>query len=190
MIDIMSGTDTDVTPKTKKGSKAGVWIALCVIALGAAGGTYWVKTHNTAAAVTGPDPVAAVKDADSQWSKTAQAHNLTAFFAYYADDATVLPANAELLTNKPAVQKYWTEQLTPGVDVSWTPMYVEASAAGDMVYVVGSYTMTTKPVKGKGKASSDHGKYMAVWKKQADGSWKAEADTWNSDLPVAGAKQS
>jgi ketosteroid isomerase-like protein len=192
MIDIMSGTDTDVSSK-KKGSKAGVAVAfLCLAALAAGGSYWWVNSHNKpAAALATPDQsIAAVKDADMRWSKAAQAHDLTTLFTFYADDAAVLPANAELLTSKPSVQKYWTEQLTAGVDVSCTPMYVESSAAGDMVYVVGSYTMTTKPVKGKGKASSDHGKYMAVWKKQADGSWKAEADTWNSDLPAAGVKKS
>jgi ketosteroid isomerase-like protein len=188
MIDIISGTDTDTGASTqkKKGSKAGVVIALLCVAGLAAGGAYWVKTHNKPAAVTtAQDPVAAVKAADLQWSKAAQTHDMTALFTFYADDATVLPANAELLTNKPSVQKYWSEKLTKGVDVSWTPMYLEASSAGDMVYVVGSYTMTSKPV-GKGKASSDHGKYMSIWKKQADGSWKAEADTWNSDLPAGG----
>jgi ketosteroid isomerase-like protein len=193
MIDLMHGTDTDVSSKTNKSSKAGFVVALCLVVAAAVGGSYWwVNIHNKPAiALATPDQsVAAVKDADTKWSKAAQAHDLTTLFTYYADDATVLPANAELLTNKPSVQKYWSEQLTPGVDVSWTPMYVEASAAGDMVYVVGSYSMTSKPVKGKGKASSDHGKYMAVWKKQADGSWKAEADTWNSDLPAAGSKQS
>jgi ketosteroid isomerase-like protein len=191
MIDIINGTDTDLNSKTKRGSTAGIVVALCLVALAAAGGIYWGKTQNKPAAVDNPDQsVAAVKDADIKWSKAAQTHDMTTFYSFYADDAAVLPANAELLTNKPSVQKYWTEQLTAGVDVSWTPMYVEASASGDMVYVVGSYTMTSKVVKGKGKASSDHGKYMAVWKKQADGSWKAEADTWNSDLPAVGAKKS
>jgi ketosteroid isomerase-like protein len=33
---------------------------------------------------------------------------------------------------------------------------------------------------------ADRGKYLAVWKKQADGSWKIEADMWNSDLPAKG----
>ena len=81
------------------------------------------------------------------------------------------------------------DSLTPNVDVSWTPMYVESADSGDMVYVLGSYTMTTKPAKGKkGNPVIDHGKYMAVWKKQADGSWKAEADTWNSDKALPGVK--
>ena len=29
---------------------------------------------------------------------------------------------------------------------------------------------------------TDHGKYMNVWQKQSDGSWKLKADTWNSDV--------
>ena len=176
-------------PTTKKGSTAGIVIAICLVLLAAAGGIYWGKIQSKPVGVATPDQsVAAVKDADTKWSKAAQAHDMVTFYSFYADDAAVLPANAELLTDKPSLQKYWSGQLTKNVDVSWAPMYVEASASGDMVYVVGSYTMTTKPVKGKGKASSDHGKYMSVWKKQADGSWKAEADTWNSDLPVAAAK--
>jgi len=126
----------------------------------------------------------AVKAADIQWSKAAAAHDFTNLFAYYADDATVLPAGAEMLTNKPSVQRFWSDTLTKNVSVSWTPMYVEASASGELVYDLGSYTMTTKSAKGKGPSINDHGKYLAVWKKQADGSWKAEANTWNSDLPA------
>ncbi|HEX9199006.1 MAG TPA: DUF4440 domain-containing protein [Acidobacteriaceae bacterium] len=190
MIDIMSGTDTETgaISNTKKGSKAGVVVAfLCLVVL-AAGGSYWVMSHSKPAAPA-VDPKAseqAVKDAEVLWSRAAQAHDMTTLFSYYADDATLLPPNGEMTTNKVKLQKAWTDMLTKDVDLSWTSMYVEAAASGDLVYDVGSYTMTTK-AKGKGKASSDRGKYLAVWKKQADGSWKAEADTWNSDLlaPVA-----
>jgi len=122
----------------------------------------------------------AVKAADLEWSKAAAAHDLNGVFSFYASDAVVLPSNKEMLTNKSAVQKSWMDMLTPNVDLSWTPMWVEAAKSGEMVYVVGSYTMTSKA--GKGKTVTDHGKYMEVWKKQPNGSWKAIADTWNSDL--------
>jgi len=188
MIDIMHPTDADVSSNTKQGSKAGVVVALCLVALAAAGGSYWVKSHNKPVAVVDTKAVEqAVKDADTKWSQAAQTHDLAGVASYYADDATVLPANAEMITSKVAAVKYWTDHLTKNVDVSWTPMYVEAASGGDMAYVLGSYTMTTKPAKGsKDKASTDHGKYLAVWKKQADGSWKTEANTWNSDLPAKG----
>jgi len=35
-----------------------------------------------------------------------------------------------------------------------------------------------------GKPVNDHGKYVEVWEKQADGKWKCGTDIWNSDLPV------
>ena len=186
MIDIIKGIDTDTgaIADAKKGSKAGVWVTLfCLVAL-AAGGSYWMKTHSKPAVVAAPEqqPVAAVKDADAQWSNAATAHNLDAVLSYYSSDAVVLPANQEMLTNKGDITKAWMTLLDRSNTVSWNSMYVEASQSGEMVYDVGSYTLTTK-VK-NGKPTTDHGKYLAVWKKQADGSWKAVADTWNSDLPV------
>ena len=49
-----------------------------------------------------------------------------------------------------------------------------------MVYSEGTYTMTVTNLKTK-KAMTDKGKFMTVYTKQADGSWKAVADTFNSD---------
>jgi len=34
-----------------------------------------------------------------------------------------------------------------------------------------------------GKPVTDYGKYVAVWKKQANGEWKAVADIGNPDHP-------
>jgi ketosteroid isomerase-like protein len=186
MIDIISGIDTDTgaTASTKKGSKAGVWVALfCLVAL-AAGGAYWIKSHRQQAVVASPEqqPMAAVKKADAAVLKAVSAHDLTTLLTFYAGDAVSLPANEELLTSHPEIQKSWATRLIPGVDISWTPMYVEVAKSGDLAYILGSYNMTTKVAKGK--PVTDHGKYLAIWKKQADGSWKVEADTWNSDLPV------
>lgn len=36
-----------------------------------------------------------------------------------------------------------------------------------------------------GKATLDKGKFLTVWKKQADGSWKIIRDMYNSDLPAS-----
>jgi len=37
------------------------------------------------------------------------------------------------------------------------------------------------------KQIDDRGKFVVVWKKQADGAWKIVADIWNSDMPPAPA---
>lgn len=136
---------------------------------------------------TPPDTRAAdvqtVKDLDAQWSKTAVAHDLDGTVAYYSDDASVLPPNAPLATTKEAIRAGWAEILVPGSEISWQPNKVEVASSGDLAYVVGSYSMTMKDAQGKPVV--DHGKYTEVWKKQADGKWKAVADVWNSDLPMA-----
>jgi ketosteroid isomerase-like protein len=36
-----------------------------------------------------------------------------------------------------------------------------------------------------GKPVNDRGKFLEVWKKQADGKWKCTMDIWNSDLPAS-----
>jgi uncharacterized protein (TIGR02246 family) len=50
---------------------------------------------------------------------------------------------------------------------------------GDFAIETGTYEMTTAP-KG-GKPAADKGKYVTVWKKQSDGTWKIYRDISNSD---------
>ena len=45
--------------------------------------------------------------------------------------------------------------------------------------------MTVSDPKNPKSATTDKGKYLTVFKKQPDGSWKAVADMINSDLPLA-----
>jgi ketosteroid isomerase-like protein len=135
-----------------------------------------------------PDPKAAeaaVRTADLQWSKAAQARDVNTVLSYYSDDAVVMPPNAPMAMDRPTMVKTWTALLGPGADVSWTPGTVVAANSGDVVYDLGTYTSMTKVAKGK--TTTDSGKYLAIWKKQPNGSWKAVTDTWNSDLPAVAA---
>jgi uncharacterized protein (TIGR02246 family) len=126
---------------------------------------------------------ATIRALDAQWSKTAAAHDLEGTVAYYSDDATLLPPNAPMATDKQAIRASWAGLLAPDVAVSWQVSKVEVSRSGDMAYLVGTYLVTVKDAQGK--PVTDHGKLLEVWKKQSDGTWKAVADTYNSDLPPA-----
>lgn len=53
---------------------------------------------------------------------------------------------------------------------------VEVARSGDFAYSTGTYAIANPAI--------DKGKFVDVWKKQADGSWKAAADVINSDLPA------
>jgi len=47
--------------------------------------------------------------------------------------------------------------------------------------VTGTYELSETDANGKPMV--DKGKYLEIWKKQADGSWKCVADMFNTDLP-------
>jgi ketosteroid isomerase-like protein len=58
-----------------------------------------------------------------------------------------------------------------------------ASKGGDMAYSQGTYTMTVTNPKTK-KPMTHKGKYLTVYTKQTDGSWKVVAHAFNSDSPM------
>ena len=126
----------------------------------------------------------ALRDADAQWSKAAEAKDLDKTVSYYADDAIVMPPNASAATTKEAIRSAWKEMLTtPGAAISWKATKVQVAQAGDLAYVSGTYEETMTDASGQ--SVKDHGKYVEIFKKQADGTWKVVADIWNSDLPAS-----
>jgi uncharacterized protein (TIGR02246 family) len=130
----------------------------------------------------------ALRDLDAQWSKDAGAKDVDRTVSYYADDAVVMPPNASAATTKETIRSAWKEMLTtPGAAISWKTTKVEVAKAGDLAYVSGTYEETMTDASGK--PVKDRGKYVEIFKKQADGTWKVVADIWNSDLPVAPAEK-
>src|SRR5271165_4107771 len=100
----------------------------------------------------------------------------------YAAGAKFMPAHAPLAVGPVAATEIWRAMLSlPNMVLSWTPATIDASAAGDLAYVAGSYALAFDSEAGR---REDRGKYVAVWQK-IDGAWKMVADISNSDLPVA-----
>lgn len=143
-------------------------------------------------AVVQTDPRAdenTIRNADIEWSKAAAAKDLEKILSYYAEDASVLAPNSPIATGKPSIRTTWTGMINlPGFSVNWAPSRVEVAKSGDLAWTSGVYNMMT--TDSQGKATSDHGKYIEVWRKQPDGNWKVVADMFNSDMPVSAPQPS
>ena len=126
-----------------------------------------------------------LRDADEAWSQAAASKDVDKTVAFYSDDAVVMPPNAARATTKEAIRKIWKDMLTDA-KVSWKATKVEVAKSGDVGFISGTYEVTMNDVV-TGKPVNDHGKYLEVWEKLSDGSWKCAADIWNSDIPVAAA---
>jgi ketosteroid isomerase-like protein len=127
-----------------------------------------------------------LRDLDDQWSTAAGMKDLEKTVSFYSEDAIVMPPNAPAATTKEAIRKVWQDLLaSPGLVMRWKTTKVEVANSGDLACISGTYDMTMNDPSGK--PVNDHGKYVEVWEKQADGKWKCGTDIWNSDLPVAPA---
>jgi ketosteroid isomerase-like protein len=138
----------------------------------------------TLAVAAGTDDKA-VRDADDAWSKAAGAHDLEKIVSFYSNDAIVLPPNGAAITTKDGVHDMWKQIVRDMTSMSWKATRSEVAKSDDLAYVTGTYEMTIKDESGK--MINDKGKYLEVWKKQGDGSWKCSADMFSSDLPAAPA---
>jgi len=124
--------------------------------------------------------VQAVKAVEASWSKDAATKDPDKFASYWAEDASVLLPGEPLINGREAAKNSMKPLMAdPNFALTFSSSKAEASKGGDLVYTVGTYTMTvTGPDK---KPATDKGKYVTVYKKQADASWKAVADIINSD---------
>ena len=126
----------------------------------------------------------ALRKLDADWVKAAQSKQVDAWVAFYSNDAAVLPPNEAMATDRDSIKKSVGGLLgLPGLTISWQPTKVEVARSGDLAYLYGKYEVSFD--EAPGKRTTDRGKIVEIWKKQADGNWKCIVDTWNSDLPAA-----
>ena len=152
---------------------------LALAALAAGCSTAPVPPPDTRAA-----DVQAVKDVEAAWVKDTASKDPDKWAGYFAEDGCGLYPGAGILTGKATIKAAMAPFFAdPNFALDFQSTKMVASKGGDMVYSQGAYTMTMTNPKTK-KPMTDKGKYLTVYAKQADGSWKAVADTYNSDTPM------
>ena len=62
----------------------------------------------------------------------------------------------------------------------------EEKAGAEWAFERGTYTITLTPKTG-GDPIRDDGKYITLYQRQADGTWRMARDTWNSNNPPPGS---
>lgn len=128
----------------------------------------------------------AVQTADQDWLKVFAAKNVDKSVAFLDEKGAMLAPNSPIADGKEAVSKLLTGFFAlPDLNVSWHVDRSDVARSGDLGYTSGAYEMTFNDATGK--KLSDTGKYVTVWKKQKDGSWKVLLDIFNTDLPPTGA---
>ena len=119
----------------------------------------------------------AITSRSEAWETAFNAKDIDALVELYADDARVLPPNAEMSTGSDGLRAEFGGMIDAGLSAELTS--IEAMVSGDIGYNVGTYKLTAD-----GEVV-DVGKYMEIWHRGNDGTWRYANDMFNSDMPVA-----
>lgn len=129
---------------------------------------------------------AAVRAADSAWAQAFARKDLAGYLAFVDSTASIQQPNGPTVTGTAAIRAL-IEGLyaLPNLSGTWEPTRVDAARSGELAYSTGTYELSYNDPSGK--PVTERGKYVELWRRQADGTWKMVVESFNSDLPPPGA---
>jgi ketosteroid isomerase-like protein len=122
-------------------------------------------------------------DLEARFAKDVAARGGAGFAAWFADDGIALGNGAAALVGKVAVEKSATWSAA-AYQLTWTPTDALMGPSGDMGYTWGHYEGHGKDANGNPVTTS--GRYMTVWRREKDGSWKVVLDAGSNEPPEGG----
>lgn len=99
-----------------------------------------------------------------------------AFAAFLAPNGMLVPRRGDPIEGHAAAVASFGE--APGFELLWQPQFAEVSERADMGWTWGRWQLR---VDGQ---QVQHGKYVNVWQRQANGEWKVRVDVGNVEPPA------
>ncbi|MEP6912534.1 MAG: SgcJ/EcaC family oxidoreductase [bacterium] len=155
-----------------------IFVGIALIVLSVSYCLSQTKSQATGAEAASSDLLAEAKRAidkgNAQWIEAWAKGDSTMVSAIFADDGVLLSGSGKVIKGRQQIlerQKAAMETLDPGVKVTVTTVNVWLD--GDTAYETGKYKYEYRE---KGKPGTDEGRYVTMWKRQTDGSWKLLMD--------------
>lgn len=121
----------------------------------------------------------ALLDADRAWARLADADaSVDSVVAYWTADARVILPGQEVVAGIDALRQMVAGTRTiPGFHITWVPDSAVVSPDGNFGYTYGTNRVTAPDPSGTLKTTA--GRYVTVWRKEADGEWRCAVDIYN-----------
>ena len=123
----------------------------------------------SAAAQTKP----AIQELNDKWSAAFNKGDSYGLSELYTEDAYVLPAGAEMVHGRQAIQGFWDNAMKQLGDGRLTTVDVQPLGT-DAAREIGTFSFKTRGHE----PQEVEGKYVVVWRKVND-QWKLATDIWN-----------
>jgi len=123
--------------------------------------------------------ISAIKEIWRQYAATIDAGDFEGWISLWMDDGIQMPPDTPARIGKEQIRK----GMKPAFDQFILKMGItnkETTISGDFGFARGTFTETLIPKAG-GEAEKYEGKYLTIFEKQMDGSWKIARDCFNFD---------
>jgi uncharacterized protein (TIGR02246 family) len=129
-----------------------------------------------------PDLREQLMQADRDFDTATARNGADGWASYFAEDGKMYGADGNLLTGRPAIRELMAPLFgNPKNSLRWEPTFAAVSRSGDLGYTTGK--SKRRSLDTDGQMTERDGRYLTIWRKQQDGSWKVEIDVGNSGPP-------
>lgn len=130
-----------------------------------------LRSNEPAPAYRGPANPNELLQADAAFAAMSVSQGAkSSFVAFAADEAVSFGPGAEMSEGREAIAGGFAG-LPQGAVLEWWPVAADIASSGDLGCTVGEATIASL---------KHHSKYLTIWKRQQDGSWKFVADGGNA----------
>ncbi len=105
-----------------------------------------------------------------------------AFSSTIAEQGIVFAGTSQLVIGPDGAKEYYAGH-GAGTSLTWRPVHAWVSSSKDLGFTIGEYVATGRGPSGA--AVQRFGKYLTVWQRQHDGTWKFVVDGGNTTPPKA-----
>lgn len=140
------------------------------------------STPNPLADPTMNSGKATLFDLEAKFAKDVLTRGGEGFASWFADDGVALGNGVAPVIGKVAIERSatWSPK---DYQLTWTPTDGMMGPSSDMGYTWGHFEGHSKDANGNPVTTT--GRYMTIWRKQKDGSWKVVLDA-GANEPAAG----
>jgi uncharacterized protein (TIGR02246 family) len=124
---------------------------------------------------------AAIAEAGSAFSRALERGDAEGMADQYVDDATLIPPSGRMVTGREAILDFWTPRNPDFRTLAHSLTTDRLEVSGDVAVEVGTWRQEGQLRDEAPRESA--GRYLVVWRRQADGSWKMHFDGWTAPFP-------
>jgi ketosteroid isomerase-like protein len=123
----------------------------------------------------------AIRKADLDFCEAVKARDRARFADLVAPEARFFLTASPTGRREEVLKEWEVFFVENGPSLTWTPVHVEASASGDLGYSTGRFELTLRGADGTPRTGT--GWYVTIWRKGADGRFRAVLDIGTPPSP-------